>query len=71
MTATEYESALEEPDRVVRVEAHAERDLMGSQCRRLLTPGSCDTCDYMRDDLLGDEDGEPYDIPDDPANPAS
>lgn len=36
------------------------------QCDLLLIPGGCKDCDYTRDDLLRDEDGEPIDIPGEP-----
>ena len=40
------------------------------QCDLLLIPGGCDSCDFMRDDILWDEDGEPIVIGDEPPNPA-
>lgn len=40
------------------------------QCDLLLIPGGCVTCDYMRDDVLWDEDGELIAILDEPQDPA-
>lgn len=40
------------------------------QCHLLRTPGGCDRCDYTNPDLLHDEDGEPFGIPDRPQYPA-
>jgi hypothetical protein len=37
------------------------------QCRRLLIPGGCDDCEYLRNDVLRDEDGDPWVIARDPA----